>query len=149
MVLSDSTDNEQGTQLAKLKGASNQVTLASKALEEIILDLESPGPAPAVAKTMKVDGGEYRSFFIPASALQEMADLSEESVVNLGSLVQKIYWDIYSFSYFLSMIGQDREVSGAVISSIAVKVDGSLQELFRVSNLMIQMRAVDCPPKMA
>lgn len=147
MAGNDSTVIGSQTQLAKLRGVVGQCAVVLQITESIIQEIERQGPEPPAEEVVvrKDADGEVRAYFIPSIALEELTGVNGAGMHNVGSVLQRIYWDVHTFSYLLGLVGQEETVSGAVISSIAERVEGTMTELLRLSNVIGSMRPVDIP----
>lgn len=148
MAGNDSTVIGSQTQLAKLRGAEGQCAAVLQTIESVIQDIERQATAPPADEEVLVRkdaDGEVRAYFIPSMALEELTGVHGAGMHNVGSVLQRIFWDIHTFSYLLGLVGQEENVSGAVISSIAERVEGSVTELLRLSNAIGSMKPVDLP----
>ena len=149
MADTDSTVFDSKTQLANLWGAEGQCASALQAIGSVIRDYEKLAARPPAEESevtvRRHDDGEVRAFFIPTMALQEMSSVDGLGMHNIGEALHNVYWDIHTFSYLLGLVGEEQHVSGAVVSSIANRVEDAMTRLLRISNVIGSLKPADVP----
>ena len=149
MADTDSTVIDSKTQLANLRGAEGQCAAALQAIGSVIRDYEKLAARPPAEEgevtVRRLDDGEVRAFFIPTMALQELSSVDGLGMHNIGEELNNVFWDIHTFSYLLGLVGEEQQVSRAVVSSIASRVEDTMTKLLRIANVIGSWNPVDVP----